>query len=102
MEDAARAEIFELVVGVDAAPGCEGEVIALVWRDGHLHLLTRLEVGNSGDRIFLAPGKAERGGIFALAELERLRIKGPTREEAAEVRAAAIRHPGDDRDGTDY
>lgn len=49
-----------------------------------------------------APERIDTLAAAALAELERLRIKGPTREEAAKVRAAAIRHHDDDRDGNDY
>jgi zinc protease len=49
-----------------------------------------------------APERIDTLAAAALAELERLRLKGPTAEEAAKVRSAAIRHHADDRDGNQY
>jgi len=49
-----------------------------------------------------APERIDTLAGAALAELERLRTKGPTKDEAAKVRAAAVRHHDDDRDGNYY
>jgi zinc protease len=49
-----------------------------------------------------APERIDTLASAALAGIERLRTKGPTADEAAKVKAAAIRHHDDGRNGNDY
>src|SRR5205823_6596126 len=70
LKDAARAEIFELVVSVDAAAGGEAKLVAVVAADLHLDVLPGLQVGYPVNRVFLGVGEAEARRILPVAELE--------------------------------
>src|SRR4051812_33185489 len=71
MEDSAGLEIFELVIGVDTAPGGEAQRASV--SPGHLDLdfLPRLNVPDRVYAKFLAAVEADAGGAFPLAKLER-------------------------------
>src|SRR4051794_32532401 len=70
MEDSARAEIFELVVGIDAAARGEAGAAAVFPGDVDRHGLARLDVGDAGDGKLLGSVEAQSLGILSGLEVE--------------------------------
>lgn len=71
MQDAAVHEIFDLIGGVDPAQCLEGEAGAILAGDLHVHVLTRLEIGNAGDGEAVIARQAQRRAGIAADELKR-------------------------------
>src|SRR4051812_6691981 len=70
MQDAARAEIFQLVVGIDPATGSDRALRAVGPRNLHLDILPWLDVGNTGDREGLVAREAKALGILTFVKLQ--------------------------------
>src|SRR3954464_15492262 len=70
MEDAARAEIFELVVRIDPAAHGKVGLASVLALDLHVHVLARFDAGDTGDGEGFASVETQALGILMLAKLK--------------------------------